>query len=103
MTWTGWYRLCEGLPWQRGCQGATLGEFSKRLDAAEIIDPCSQVSKQVLFGATVTVRDEEEKERVYRIVGIDETDAKPPGIPSCAGRIVATNAGVAETLPEARS
>ena len=50
--------------------------LTKRLDAAEIIDPCSQKSEQVLFGATVTVCDEEGKQRVYRIVGIDETDGK---------------------------
>jgi transcription elongation factor GreB len=50
--------------------------LTKRLDAAEIIDPCAQSSDQVLFGATVTVKDEEGMERVFQIVGIDETDGK---------------------------
>ncbi len=48
--------------------------LSKRLEAAEIIDPVSQKSDRILFGATVTVRDEQGKERLYRIVGIDETE-----------------------------
>ena len=50
--------------------------LSKRLDKAEIIDPLQQKSTQILFGATVKVRDEEEQVRIYRIVGIDETDVK---------------------------
>ncbi len=61
--------------------------LSKRLEAAEIIDPSQQLAQQVaqqegtaqiscrvLFGATVTVLDEEERERTYRIVGQDEID-----------------------------
>src|SRR4051812_11714535 len=50
--------------------------LQKRLDIAEIVDPATQSSNQVLFGATVTVLDEEERKRVYSIVGIDETDVK---------------------------
>jgi transcription elongation factor GreB len=55
--------------------------LTKRLEAAEIIDPSAQTADRVLFGATVTIRhiddDEDEKPRpprVVRIVGIDETD-----------------------------
>jgi transcription elongation factor GreB len=50
--------------------------LTKRLDIAEVVDPTQQKGDKVLFGATVTVVDEDEKERVYKIVGIDETDAK---------------------------
>jgi transcription elongation factor GreB len=50
--------------------------LQKRIDAAEVVDPVRQRGDKVLFGATVTVLDEEEQQRVYRIVGIDETDAK---------------------------
>jgi transcription elongation factor GreB len=52
--------------------------LQKRLDVAEIVDPAVQggAGGQVLFGATVTVTDEEGKQRVYSIVGIDETDVK---------------------------
>ena len=48
--------------------------LTKRLEAAEIVDPATVVADRVLFGATVTVRDEDETERTYRIVGIDESD-----------------------------
>jgi transcription elongation factor GreB len=49
--------------------------LSKRLESVEIVDPALQKSDTVLFGATVTVEDEEEKTRVYRIVGVDEINA----------------------------
>jgi transcription elongation factor GreB len=50
--------------------------LQKRLDIAVVVEPSVQKGEKVLFGATVTVRDENDCERVYRIVGIDETDAK---------------------------
>lgn len=49
--------------------------LSKRLDAAEVVDPARQSREQVLFGAHVTVTDEEGRQRTFRIVGIDEADA----------------------------
>lgn len=49
--------------------------LQKRLDAALVVDPAQQKGAVVLFGATVTVRDEEDREKVFRIVGVDETDA----------------------------
>ena len=48
----------------------------KRLEIAEIVDPEKQKSDRVLFGASVTVQDEAANSRVYKIVGIDETEAK---------------------------
>jgi len=50
--------------------------LTKRMDIAEIVDPALQRSDQVLFGATVTVLNEEGQKKTYRIVGIDETDVK---------------------------
>lgn len=50
--------------------------LQRRLDTAEVVDPTRQKGKKVLFGATVTVMGEDETEKTYRIVGIDETDAK---------------------------
>lgn len=47
-----------------------------RLDLAEVVDPPTQKGDKVLFGATVTVKDENESLRVYRIVGVDETEIK---------------------------
>jgi transcription elongation factor GreB len=40
----------------------------------EVIDPAQQRSDRVVFGATVTVREETGGERTYRIVGVDEAD-----------------------------
>jgi transcription elongation factor GreB len=53
--------------------------LQKRLEAAEIVDPADPTRKtedRVLFGATVVVRGEDGTEKTYRIVGIDETDAR---------------------------
>ncbi len=49
--------------------------LTKRLDAAEIVNPQEQKSDKVLFGATVTIRNESGTEKTYRIVGVDEIDA----------------------------
>ena len=49
--------------------------LTRRLDAAEVIDPTArQETDRVFFGATVTLADERGKESTYTIVGIDETD-----------------------------
>jgi len=50
----------------------------KRLDAAEVVDPAAprddDLAGQVFFGATVTVRSENDEERTIAIVGVDEID-----------------------------
>ena len=48
--------------------------LQRRLDAAHVVDPAQQKSDQVLFGATVTVSDEQGRSRTYRSVGIDEAE-----------------------------
>lgn len=51
--------------------------LTKRLEAAEIVDPVKQAETangRVLFGCTVTVENEEGEEKVYSIVGADEYD-----------------------------
>ncbi|MES3037296.1 MAG: GreA/GreB family elongation factor, partial [Bdellovibrionota bacterium] len=50
--------------------------LKRRLDLAEVVDPLQQTGDMVLFGATVTVLDEKETQHVYRIVGVDEAEAK---------------------------
>lgn len=49
--------------------------LTARLEAAEIVDPSTLSGKKIVFGATVTISDEEEKLSKYQIVGEDETDA----------------------------
>ena len=49
--------------------------LTKRLDLAEVVDPARQEhAEQVFFGATITLRDEQDQEQSYQIVGVDETD-----------------------------
>ncbi|MEO5866101.1 MAG: GreA/GreB family elongation factor [Sphingomonas sp.] len=53
-----------------------LGWLAKRMKAAKIIDPAAQSDRaRVWFGATVTVIDDDDNERVFTLVGDDETEA----------------------------
>jgi transcription elongation factor GreB len=50
--------------------------LSRRMRAANVVDPATQPERtKVWFGATVTLVDEDDKERVVTLVGEDETDA----------------------------
>jgi transcription elongation factor GreB len=55
---------------------ARLAALLGRLEALEVIDPAAQPTDRVVFGARVTVRGDAGGERTYRIVGVDEADAK---------------------------
>ncbi|MBW2474127.1 MAG: transcription elongation factor GreB [Deltaproteobacteria bacterium] len=49
--------------------------LTKRIENAEIVDPVAQgktAAGRVLFGATVSVEDEEREKIIYCIVGVDE-------------------------------
>jgi transcription elongation factor GreB len=48
--------------------------LNKRLENAEIVDPARPRGDRVFFGATVTVLHENREEKIYSIVGVDETD-----------------------------
>ena len=53
-----------------------LGWLSRRMKDAKVIDPAQQPERaKVFFGATVTLVDEEDRERIVTLVGEDETDA----------------------------
>jgi transcription elongation factor GreB len=53
-----------------------IGWLSKRMKAAQVVDPAAQPERgKVWFGATVTLVDEDDKERIVTLVGEDETDA----------------------------
>ena len=58
-----------------------LAFLAKRMAAAKVVDPALQPDRaRAWFGATVTVIDEDERERTVTLVGEDEADAS-------AGRI----------------
>ena len=44
----------------------------KRIDELEVVDPTTISSDTVRFGATVTFLNEEDREKTYTIVGVDE-------------------------------
>lgn len=53
-----------------------LGWLAKRMKAAKIVDPTQQPDKaRIFFGATVTLIDEEDAERIVTLVGNDEAEA----------------------------
>lgn len=49
--------------------------LTKRIEAVQIIDPVTLSSEKVIFGATVSLEDEEGLIKKYSIVGEDESDA----------------------------
>jgi transcription elongation factor GreB len=68
-----------------------LGWLAKRMKAAKVVDPAAaQDRDRAWFGATVTIADEDDNQRVLTLVGDDETDAG-------AGR-VGWNAPIARAL-----
>ena len=50
--------------------------LKNRMQDAEVIDPAQVTSDKVVFGATVTLENEDGEEFVYQIVGEDEIDIK---------------------------
>lgn len=57
--------------------------LAKRLDIVDIVDPLQVKSEVVLFGATVTIRDEDDSEKTYSIVGVDEVEVEKGKISWC--------------------
>jgi transcription elongation factor GreB len=53
-----------------------IGWLSKRMAKATVVDPAQQPDRsRAYFGATVTLADENDEERVVTLVGEDEADA----------------------------
>ena len=65
---------------QQGQNEATIADIEGKLSRAQIIDPRELSGDKVVFGATVTLLDEDEKPIRYQIVSETEADA-------CMGRI----------------
>ena len=55
---------------------ATLADLEDRLSRAQVIDPTTLSGDKVVFGATVTLTDEDNKTIRYQLVGQTEADAK---------------------------
>ena len=52
-----------------------LSHLARIMKVAKVVDPSSQITDQVRFGATVELADEDDRRRAVTIVGDDETDA----------------------------
>ena len=55
---------------------ASIADIEDKLSRAQIIDPTELSGDKVVFGATVTLKDEDDKKVKYQIVGQTEADAK---------------------------
>ena len=55
---------------------ASIADIEDKLSRAQIIDPRELSGDKVVFGATVTLLDDDDKPVTYQIVGQTEADAK---------------------------
>ena len=55
---------------------AAIGDLEDRVSRAQIIDPTTLSGDRIVFGATVSLLDDEDKPVRYQIVGQTEADAK---------------------------
>jgi transcription elongation factor GreA len=61
---------------RQGQVEAMIGDIESKLSRATIIDPATLSGDKVVFGATVTLLDDDDKPVKYQIVGETEADAK---------------------------
>lgn len=61
---------------RQGQVEAEIADLESKLSRAQIIDPTELSGDKVVFGATVTLLDEDDKPIRYQIVGETEADAK---------------------------
>jgi transcription elongation factor GreA len=60
---------------RQGQVEAMIGDIENMVTRAQIIDPTMLSGDKIIFGATVTLRDEKENPVRYQIVGQTEADA----------------------------
>ena len=60
---------------RQGQVEAQISDLEDKVSRAQIIDPTSLSGDKVIFGATVTLLDEDDKSVKYQIVGQTEADA----------------------------
>ncbi|QYU67111.1 transcription elongation factor GreA [Leptolyngbya sp. 15MV] len=61
---------------RQGQVEAQIAELEDRVSRAQIIDPTTLSGDRIVFGATVTLLDDDDKPVKYQIVGQTEADAK---------------------------
>src|ERR687883_2071584 len=60
---------------RQGQVEANIADLEDRLSRAMVIDPTTLSGDKVVFGATVTLTDEDGKKVKYQLVGLAEADA----------------------------
>ncbi len=50
--------------------------LTKKIEDAEVVEPKAVKSDRILFGATVKLQDEDGQEKIYQIVGEDESEVE---------------------------
>jgi len=61
---------------RQGQVEAYIADIENKVSRAQIIDPTTLSGDRIVFGATVTLLDEDDKPIKYQIVGETEADAK---------------------------
>ncbi len=61
---------------RQGQVEATIADLEDKISRAQIIDPTTLSGDKIIFGATVTLLDDDDKPVRYQIVGPYEADAK---------------------------
>lgn len=61
---------------RQGHVEATIADLEDKVSRAQIIDPASLSGDRIIFGATVTLLDDDDKPVRYQIVGPYEADAR---------------------------
>ncbi len=61
---------------RQGQVEAQIADLEDKVSRAQIIDPTTLSGNRIVFGATVTLLDDEDKPNKYQIVGQTEADAK---------------------------
>ena len=61
---------------RQGHVEATIADLEDRLSRALVIDPTTLSGDKIVFGATVTLLDEDDKKVKYQLVGQTEADAR---------------------------
>jgi len=61
---------------RQGQVEASIADLEDRVSRAQIVDPTTLSGDKVIFGATVTLLDDDEKPVRYQIVGPYEADAR---------------------------
>jgi transcription elongation factor GreA len=61
---------------RQGQVEASIGDLEDRVSRAQIVDPTTLSGSKIIFGATVTLLDDDDKPVRYQIVGPYEADAR---------------------------